>query len=428
MSFTFSEFSEKATISIATSNAWLNIWSGAVRSGKTIASIVRWIYYILDAPPGLLMMVGKTVESLQTNILDILQDIVGNSYKKRGLNRIQVFDRIIKLVGANDERSEQKIRGSTLAGVYCDEITIYPHSFFKMLLSRLSIKNAKLFGTTNPDSPYHWFYTDFIESSKEYLQEKFGEKTDISKCVNMKLFHFDINDNLALTEEYKENLKNSLKGLFYKRFVLGVWCIAEGIIYSSFNKEKHVFKDNINNVDKFYVGVDYGVVNPFCALLIARKDDKFYCIKEFYHDSKKNGQKTNSWYALQLKIFLENYNISNIFIDPSASSLKSELNSLSISTSNAENDVINGIQYISSLIDSNKLFIHEDCKNTIREIESYSWDEKSVLKGIDKPCKINDHCLDALRYGIYSTYYKAFGDLKDIKVFGSFNKNYKDLY
>ena len=138
LGFEWGKFSRKAFLSLVKSNKRLNIWFGSVRSGKTITSLVRWISFIKNAPRGRLLMVGKTERTLKRNILDDLRAMVGKkNYKKCGDGTIKVFGRTIDLVGANDERSESKIRGATYAGAYCDEITLFPESFFKMLnLSR----------------------------------------------------------------------------------------------------------------------------------------------------------------------------------------------------------------------------------------------------------------------------------------------------
>ncbi|GAB7388986.1 hypothetical protein BSNK01_28240 [Bacillaceae bacterium] len=181
MAFQWGRFSQKQLSSITQSTARLNIWQGAVRSGKTIASIVRWLDFIATGPPGDLLMVGKTERTLKRNILDVLDQILGSRRFKynKGEGEVYICGRCIYVVGANDERSEAKIRGMTLAGAYGDEITLWPESFFRMLLSRLSVRGAKFFGTTNPDSPYHWLKRDFLDKSD----------------IDLRTWHFTLEEN-----------------------------------------------------------------------------------------------------------------------------------------------------------------------------------------------------------------------------------------
>lgn len=386
-SFEFGDFSNKAIYSILRSDRRLNIWSGSVSSGKTITSLVRWIEYIKKAPAGRLLMIGKTERTLKRNTLDLLESMVGSkNFKKCGNGEIKIFGRTIDLVGANDERAENKIRGGTYAGAYADEITLYPESFFRMLLSRLRVKGAKLFGTTNPDSPYHWFKEHFIDN----------------KELDIEVFHFTLDDNPNLDESYKENIKKEYQGLWYKRFILGLWVMAAGIVYETYKEDKHKIDDIPKIFDKYYVSMDYGTNNPCVFLLVGKLGNKYYIIKEFYHEGRKDGQVTDSYYAKKLIEFTQDYKISQYFLDPSASSFKVELRQNGIITTDAKNDVIDGIRTVSKFFDNDRLFIHSSCKNTFKELSSYIWDEKAGKKGEDKPVKAFDHALDSLRYCLYS--------------------------
>lgn len=395
MSFQFGKFSDKAVQSILESTASINIWEGSVRSGKTISSIVRWIEYVKTAPSGKLVMIGKTERTLKRNILDLLTDIVGEKNFKynRGLGEATLYGRIIDIVGANDERAESKIRGATYAGAYCDEITLYPESFFKMLRTRFSVLGAKLFGTTNPDSPFHWFKTGYIDRQEE---------------IDIKVFHFTLDDNQNNPAEYIENLKKEYTGLWYQRFILGLWVLAEGVIYSCFNSNKHVIKkkDLPEKFDREFITIDYGTNNPCVFLHVGVKAGIYYVIKEYYWNGKEKGQKTNGQYAKDLKLFMEGTNARIVIIDPSALSFKTELRQLGIATTDAENEVLEGIRVTSTFLNNDKILIVDSCINLIKEFGNYVWDEKAAKRGEDKPIKAFDHALDALRYLIYTLHHK----------------------
>lgn len=389
MSFQWEQLSAKQLNSVTKSTARINIWEGSVRSGKTIASIIRWVEYIKTGPQGDLLMVGKTERTLKRNILDVIEDIVGtkNFRYNRGLGEVYIFNRKVYIAGANDERSEGKIRGMTLAGAYGDELTLWPESFFKMLLSRLSIKGAKLFGTTNPDSPYHWLKTEYIDNNN----------------IDIKVFHFELEDNLALDPEYVKELKREYTGLWYKRFILGLWVLAEGTVYDMFDEGKHVISE-MPVCERYWISIDYGTNNPTVFLLQGQKSEIYYTLQEYYYDSRKTGhQKTDEEYAEDLKIFIGDKYITNIVVDPSASSFIAQLKKDGFyNVRKANNDVLDGIRHVSTLLSNGKYFIHESCKNLIKEKASYVWDIKAQQRGEDKPLKQNDHASDAERYGILS--------------------------
>ncbi|RKL63029.1 PBSX family phage terminase large subunit [Thermoanaerobacteraceae bacterium SP2] len=392
MSFTWGKFSKKQLDSILQSTARLNIWEGSVRSGKTIASIVRWLEYIKTGPPGDLLMVGKTERTLKRNILDVIESIVGTKNFKynRGLGEVYIFGRKVYIAGANDERAEGKIRGMTLAGAYGDELTLWPESFFKMLLSRLSVPGAKLFGTTNPDSPYHWLKIEYIDNEE----------------LNIKVFHFELDDNPNLDPQYVELLKKEYTGLWYKRFILGLWVLAEGIVYDMFDESKHVITE-IPECERYWVAIDYGTNNPTVFLLQGQKGNAYYTLKEYHYDSSKVGrQKTDAEYSKDLKEFIGDKHITNIVVDPSAASFIAQLRKDGFfNVRKANNEVLDGIRYVSTLLSNKKYFIHESCKNLIKEKASYVWDPKAQQKGEDKPLKQNDHCSDAERYGLFTNRY-----------------------
>lgn len=389
MSFEWGRFSRKALRSIYESQARLNIWEGSVRSGKTVSSIVRWLDYIHSGPPGDLLMVGKTERTLKRNILDPLEEIVGGKHFEynRGLGEVYIYGRRIYVAGANDERAEGKIRGMTLAGAYGDELTLWPESFFKMLLSRLSVAGAKFFGTTNPDSPYHWLKAEYLD--KEGL--------------DLKSWHFTLEDNPNLDPAYVAALKREYTGLWYKRFILGLWVLAEGAIYDMWDEDVHVIDDDDlpSRFDRYYVGVDYGTGNPTVFLLFGLADDTLYQLNEYYYDSRAKGrQKTDAEYSADFRAWLpSNIKPRSIEIDPSAASFIAQLKKDGVpGVRRADNNVLDGIRRVAARLSGGKLFVHKRCENTIREYMAYVWDSKKQAKGEDAPLKENDHCMDSTRY------------------------------
>ena len=390
----------------------LVFYEGAVRSGKTFISVLRYMKALKEGPPGHAMIVGVSRDSIQRNVIGELCALVGAPPPTPKTTQMTIFGRTVFLVGANDERAERRIRGSTLALAYVDEVTLIPKGFFRMLLSRLSVTGAQLFGTTNPDSPFHWFRTDFLE------------KTDL----DMRVFKFKLPDNPSLSEAYIDNLKREYSGLWYKRYIEGEWVLAEGTVYDFFEEEYHVIDTPPGAAEYYIVGIDYGTANPTTFSLIAYSRKCYPNIwleREYYYDSKKHGrQKTDTEYVEDLKKFIEGKTVRSIYVDPSAASFKNEMARQGIGgVRDADNDVLNGIRFQSKLLNNGTYKIVRCCSNAIREYQTYRWDEKASEKGEDKPIKEFDHSLDGQRYALYTHFCQMLGNevrSEDMeKVYGS---------
>ena len=209
-SFKYGLFSEKALDFIDNSNAFINILHGSVRSSKTITANVRWLDFIVNSPHDKFLMTGKTRDTLERNVIeDLIRMIDGKlhyEYNKFD-GYLLIGDKKIYLVGFNDEGATDKIRGMTVGGWYADEAATAPESAIKMAINRCSLPDAKIFWTMNPDSPYHFIFKEYINNS------------DLKEKGIIKVWHFTLEDNPNLTEEYIEQLKLIYSGsqLQYKR-------------------------------------------------------------------------------------------------------------------------------------------------------------------------------------------------------------------
>jgi PBSX family phage terminase large subunit len=291
------------------------------------------------------------------------------------------------MVGANDERSEQKIRGISLVCAYCDELTLYPESFYQMLITRLRLKGAALIATTNPDSPSHYLLETLLENPK--MKDK----------VNVWFSTMD--DNPYLEPGYVADMKSAYpeNSMWYKRYILGLWVAAEGAIYDMWDPAVHVYKDQPFEVQDYYVGIDAATGNPTAFLLHGLNGNRALCMKEYYYDSSKSQrQKTNVEYAKDFKEFVGDLKLKAVIIDPSLADLKLQLRKDGWFVRNANNDVLEGIRTVSNMLHEKRYFVHESCRNYIREIPGYAWDPKAQQHGEDKPMKVNDHACDAGRY------------------------------
>lgn len=381
------ELSKKQLHFLLASNARINIADGAIRSGKTFVFNLRWLDYIVNGPKGTLLMAGKTIRTLERNVLKAengLFDLLGEgNYKYNGsTGELIIGDRKIICIGASDERSENKIRGMTLAGALADEVTLFPKSFIEQLIGRCSVAGSMLFWNCNPDSPYHFIKQEYIDNPKmKHL---------------VKHWRFLMYDNPYLVKtnpEYIKQAETTYTGVFYKRNVLGEWSLAEGIVYENFT-DNHIVDELPEDFDEIYVGVDHGVTHPATFIMIGVKDRKVYVIKEFCQSKR-----TNSELADEFISFIDGYRVDGITVDSAAASLILEFNKKGIYTSDCNKEVIDGITMVSQLIGENRLFVHKNCKNLIKEFYTYSWDDKkSISQGKDVVIKVNDDCCDALRY------------------------------
>jgi len=383
----------KALTSYCEADARLNIWEGSVSSSKTVTTFFSWVDFVINGPPGELIMVGKTERTLKRNIIDPLVLMYGArniNTAGSGKGEIHIFGRRVYLVGANDERAEQKIRGASFVGAYCDEITLYPESFWVMLLSRLRSPGARLYGTTNPDGPYHWLKVNYLDKGLPHLKK----------------WHFTLDDNPYLDPAYVTALKQEYTGLWYRRFILGEWCLAEGAVYDMWDEKAHVIdKPPAGLADSYMIGIDYGTNNPCAFLKIGVRGDSVTVENEYYYSSTEKGkQLTDQQYSAKLKEFVGNFQPRSIIIDPSAASFKVQLRNDGFhNLRDADNSVIDGIRLVSSMLQAGKLKVCKCCPNLIKEFSSYVWDAKKQEKGLDEPVKKFDHALDALRYALQTT-------------------------
>ena len=386
--------SDKQRLSFRESNAKINIWEGSVRSGKTFISLLRFIEELKEGPSGDYAIICRTYDSFKKNLLAIISGFANaNSKYFVGKREIHIYGKTVHIIGADDERAEAKIRGPTFMGAYVDEITIIPHSVWLMLISRCAMKGARIFGTTNPDSPFHWLKKDFLENNPD-----------------VRSWQFNLMDNPLLTDNEKEYLKRQYKGLWYQRFIEGKWVQAQGAIYDTFDTKLHVIDFPPGPVEYYIVGVDYGTSNPCSFVLIGVNRNKFpnmWVEEEYYYDSKiHQRQKTDTEYAEDFKEFTKNKPVKAIYIDPSAASFRLELQKQGVANLfDAENEVNDGIRLVSKFMNNGTLKFCSCCKNLLKEIQSYVWDPKSQTTGIDKPMKQFDHAVDAMRYACFTHFF-----------------------
>lgn len=387
---------------IANSTAHWNLAHGSVRSGKTVGTLFRFMQAVFNCPDSQIWMIGHTADTIYQNAIRLLLESEQLAMYRpfctwfAGKRQLKFLDKTISTLGAKDEGAIGQFQGKTFSLAYCDEMTLYPESIIDMIDTRLSNPHSMGFASMNPAHPNHKLKT-WIDKAES------GDKNYYAQ-------HFTLDDNPYLDQEYKERIKNSLSGVFYKRNYLGLWCLAEGAIFDFFDKAIHVVEKPPRCAEYWIAGIDYGTVNNFACVLIGintgRTTQTGVCRwieKEYVWDSKKQGrQKTNGEYADDVAAFLEPYGPKAVYVDPSAAAFKLELRRRGIHVVDADNEVIDGITFMCAEVQKGNLFVCKECTNLIKEIEGYVWDSKACLKGEDKPLKVADHGIDALRYAVYT--------------------------
>lgn len=388
------------------------IADGSIRSGKTVSMALSFVMWAMSSfEEQNFAMCGKTIGSFRRNVLTVLKLMLASrGYQlkdHRADNYVEISYKgktnYFYIFGGKDERSQDLIQGITLAGVLFDEVALMPESFVNQATGRCSIDGSKYWFNCNPDGVYHWFKTGWIDKAEE---------------KNILYLHFTMKDNLSLTEKIRQRYASLYSGVFYQRYILGLWVVAEGIIYDMFSESKHLI-DSITAAEtpKYYISCDYGTQNATVFLLWqSGSDDKWYCIDEYYYSGRdESSQKTDNEYANDLEAFINGRQVEAIIIDPSAASFIAELRKRGYRVRKARNDVLDGIRFVGMLLNQEQIFFSKKCRNTIKEFGSYVWDSKASERGEDKPLKQHDHAMDAVRYFCYTIIYKSTPKLKTFK-------------
>lgn len=368
------------------------ICDGSVRSGKTVCMANGFLLWSMRNFNGQNFGIcGKTIQSLRRNVILNLSDWMGGILtieERRSENKLIISDgrghtNNYFLFGGRDESSYMLIQGITLAGVLMDEVALMPRSFVEQAIARCSVAGSTMWFNCNPDGPEHWFYKEWVLKAKER---------------NALHLHFTMADNAALAPEVRARYERLYSGVFYRRYVLGEWCLAEGLIYE-FDRDRSVVTE-IPDAGRYYISVDYGTLNPFSAGLWCLIDGKATRIREYYYSGRSHSAlKTDEEYYQELEKLAGDLEIEHVVVDPSAASFIETIRRHGrFSVRKAKNDVLSGIRLVSVLLRAGRLLFHESCADSLREFSLYAWDDKEGRAEVDKPLKINDHAMDDIRY------------------------------
>lgn len=384
------------------------IADGAIRSGKTVSMSLSYVMWAMERYDGEnFIMAGKTISSFKRNVLQNLKlMLTSRGYKwiyhiSGDLPNMLEVTRKGKtnyffIFGGKDEGSQDLVQGITAAGVFFDEVALMPESFVNQATGRLSVEGSKMWFNCNPAGPVHWFKVNWIDKSRE---------------KKLLYLHFTMDDNLSLSEMTKARYRSMYAGVFYLRYIRGLWKAAEGLIYTMFTDDNLYTDDQrpvaLKSMAVRSIAVDYGTTNPCVFLDIWDDGQTLWIDREYRWDSRSeeaqrspNPQRTDSQYADDMAEFIGNRpeEQCEIIVDPSAASFIAELQGRGYYVKPADNEVIDGIRIVSTLLAKRNIRINRKCKGLIGEMQSYVWDDKAAERGEEKPVKQQDHGPDALRY------------------------------
>lgn len=371
-----------------------NFKGGATRSGKTYLDF-RWIIPIRIrervGKDGLAVILGVTKSTIERNVLEPMRNLYGDTLVGTisSDNTAWLFGEKCYCLGAEKVSQVSKIRGASIKYCYGDEVADWSEEVFALLKSRLDKEYSCFDGTFNPQYPGHWL-KEFLDSDADLFSQT-----------------YTIDDNPFLPEAFKENLKKEYAGtVFYDRYILGLWAMAEGLVYPMFSRGRHV-TDSAGGPGEYYICIDYGTVNPTAMGLWRVHGGRAWMEREYYHDSRKTmRQKTDEEYYQDLEAFAGETRVELVLVDPSAASFKECIRRHGrFHVMDADNRVMDGIRFTGAMLSAGRIKIHSSCANTIREFGAYQWDEK---KTEDAVVKENDHSMDQMRYLCQTLRWKCF--------------------
>lgn len=398
--FRFKPFSKKQKMllswwhpSSVASNCDGIVADGAIRSGKTTAMALSFIIWAMTTYNCQNFgMCGKTIGSFRRNVMVLLKQIllsIGYDADERRADNLLIVRsgntvNYFYIFGGKDERSQDLIQGVTLAGIFFDEVALMPESFVNQATARCSVDGSKWWFNCNPQGPQHWFKTGWI---------------DKYKTKNLIYLHFTMNDNPSVTDKIRSRYESQYTGVFYDRYIRGVWKLAEGLVYPMFDTGRHVYDKPPwhDDASEYYISIDYGTLNPTSMGLWRLYNGVAYRTSEYYYSGREQKEQlTDEEYYSKLEQLAGDHVIQYVIVDPSAASFMATIRRHGKYTVRAANNaVLDGIRMTATALNTGRIMIHESCRAVINEFTEYCWDDKA---NEDKVIKQNDHCMDDMRY------------------------------
>lgn len=379
-------------------NSYLNddwkymILSGAVRSGKTYVDNYIFLLELRRvrklanrdhvAVPKYILA-GYSSGTIYNNIISELENTFGIEVKYDRRGHFQLFGVEVVPAYTGSSRGIGGIRGMTSYGAYINEASLATHGVFQEIIQRCSKDGARIIADTNPDNPNHWLKTDYIDNH--------------DPAARIKSFHFTLDDNIFLSDDYVQALKAATpSGMFYDRSILGLWVTADGIVYRDFDQRTMIINQEQLPEDlHIYCGVDWGFEHKGVITVWGDDDDgNIYMLEEHTSQYKY----IDYWVRVAKDIQKRyGYNI-NFWVDSARPDNVSEFQRNDINAINADKSRMAGVERVAEFMKLGKFFVVDSAIDQFTsEIYQYVWDENT-----GEPKKENDDVMDSMRYAIYN--------------------------
>ena len=368
-------------------------YSGAVGAGKSRAACIKALIHCAGRPAARAGLFRKTLVGLRKSTLKTLVEGDGDAppvlpYGSYKHNKVECE---IKLNGGGSilysgVETPEAVRSMNLSLALVDEVTELTFEDYAAIDDRVRMEvdgqPLQVMSFTNPATPSHW-YAQMMGLSPE-------KQTPDDDC---KIILTRTADNTYLPEKYIKSFERHKGTTYYRRMFLGEWCGTDGLIYPQFSRTEHVRKVNTTGWEQM-IGVDDGVVHPFCALDVRfGPDDRLHIAREVYETGMGSDQKRKA-----VKAHCDGQPL--VVVDNAAQDLILSLKQDGIRAQPCDKgpgSVLHGINLVQTAFANGLITIDPCCTNVIRELETYEWaTNRDGMK--DEPRKMNDHAMDPLRY------------------------------
>lgn len=383
------------------------IADGAIRSGKSVAMSLGFVIWAMSEFEACnFAMCGKTIGSFRRNVLFWLKLMLrsrGYSVSEQRTENLVIARRgsvenYFYVFGGKDERSQDLIQGITLAGVFFDEVALMPESFVNQATGRCSVDGSKFWFNCNPGSPAHWFKTGWIDKRAD---------------KRLLYLHFTMDDNLSLSEAVKERYRGMYTGVFFKRYILGEWKSADGVIYRQFadDPERFILDEVPADIIIGTMGLDFGgngSAHAGCLVGITRGYRSIVILDEYYRKEVIDPGTLTDDVCGFVQRSQAQCRATSIWCDSAETTLIKGIRTevfarhIPVEVRNArKGEIIDRIRLCDMLMSQGRFFIMRRCRHTIAALSEAVWDSKSPTK--DKRLddgSTNIDSLDALEYAL----------------------------
>ena len=369
------------------------IADGAIRSGKTIAMIIGFLTWSQESFSGeSFILAGKTMGALKKNVIRPMLQMLEAwgwpyTYIRSGTDaRIEIGSNTYYLYGANTKASQDALQGLTAAGAYADEAALFPRNFIDQMIGRGSIPGAKIWMNCNPENPHH------------YIKEEFIDKASEKKVYHL---HFMMDDNLTLSPKVKARYQRAWPhgSVFYKRFILGMWVAADGLIYQQFadHVEDYLISSSwlleqdekgrlLHEISYAVIGVDFGgtkSAHSFTLTGFTKGYKQVVVLDEWYCKKRINPKQLQAAFVDFVRRAQNRWKVYEVYCDSAEQTLMSGLEMaciqehIVIDVRNALKGPINDrIAFYNSLIAQNRWKVMKHCKHIIEAFEQAVYDDE----------------------------------------------------